>query len=329
MTIKIDERKRELLIKYMIKKFDKIFSIDDNNRLMLIFFLISGLDLINKNDSDISDGKFGFTCHRSAIGRTEYKYDYSNLSLTYCALISLIILGDQLDRVNRNAIISGIRHHQQNDGRFIQSLIEEESDIRIVYCAVAVCYILQDWSSVNRDTIIAHIKSCQNYENAFGQTIGAEAHAGSTFCAIASLELMGQLNDVYDQRKRQLIAEWCLHRQVTGFQGRPHKDPDTCYSFWVGATLTMLNSFQFIDDQLHSEFLSTTFDYDGGGFGKYPDTSSDVLHTYFGLAALSLRVYNRINTEMDVQSIYPALNISQRAYKHLCSIHSEWNGGQS
>ncbi|OTF78608.1 hypothetical protein BLA29_004831 [Euroglyphus maynei] len=87
----------------------------------------------------------------------------------------------------------------------------------------------------------------------------------------------------------------------------------------------MLNSFHFINDQLHSEFLSSTFDNDNGGFGKYPDTSPDTLHTYFGIAALSLRVYNEIAKEIFVQSIYPALNISQRAYKHLCSIHSEWN----
>lgn len=108
---------------------------------MVIFFLISGLDLINsldelsderkceiidsiyehqlhpKNDSDLNNGKFGFTCHRSAVGRSEYKYDYCNISLTYCALTSLIILGDTLDRVNRQAIIRGIRLHQQNDGR--------------------------------------------------------------------------------------------------------------------------------------------------------------------------------------------------------------------
>ncbi|XP_027196291.2 geranylgeranyl transferase type-1 subunit beta [Dermatophagoides pteronyssinus] len=347
--MKIDEEKQKLLIGYMIKKLNKIFPIDDNNRLMVIFFLISGLDLINsldelsderkceiidsiyehqlhpKNDSDLNNGKFGFTCHRSAVGRSEYKYDYCNISLTYCALTSLIILGDTLDRVNRQAIIRGIRLHQQNDGRFVQSLIEEESDIRVIYCAAAICYILQDWSSINRDTMIAHIKSCQSYENAFGQTIDAEAHAGSTYCAIASLKLMDQLNKVYDQRKRQTIVEWCLNRQVSGFQGRPQKDPDTCYSFWVGASLTMLNSFQFINDQLHSEFLSTTFDNDTGGFGKFPDTSPDVLHTYFGLAALSLRVLNQISTEIYVQSIYPALNISQRAYKHLCSIHTKWN----
>ena len=31
-----------------------------------------------------------------------------------------------------------------------------------------------------------------------------------------------------------------MQRQVGGFQGRVNKDPDTCYSFWVGASLKML-----------------------------------------------------------------------------------------
>ena len=32
---------------------------------------------------------------------------------------------------------------------------------------------------------------------------------------------------------------WLLNRQCPGFQGRPNKDPDTCYSFWVGASLAV------------------------------------------------------------------------------------------
>ena len=30
---------------------------------------------------------------------------------------------------------------------------------------------------------------------------------------------------------------WLLSRQVTGFQGRANKPSDTCYSFWIGASL--------------------------------------------------------------------------------------------
>lgn len=33
------------------------------------------------------------------------------------------------------------------------------------------------------------------------------------------------------------LIKWCLDRQSTGFQGRPNKQPDTCYCFWIGASL--------------------------------------------------------------------------------------------
>ena len=60
---------------------------------------------------------------------------------------------------------------------------------------------------------------------------------GSTFCAVAALSLMGKLKEVFSPGERESLMKWCLLRQQTGFQGRPNKPTDTCYSFWVGATL--------------------------------------------------------------------------------------------
>ena len=60
---------------------------------------------------------------------------------------------------------------------------------------------------------------------------------GSTFCAVASLRLMGRLEETLSERELDRIRRWCIMRQQTGFHGRPNKPVDTCYSFWVGATL--------------------------------------------------------------------------------------------
>jgi len=38
--------------------------------------------------------------------------------MTYTALLSLVILGDDLLRVNRLAVITGLRQLQLSDGRF-------------------------------------------------------------------------------------------------------------------------------------------------------------------------------------------------------------------
>ena len=69
---------------------------------------------------------------------------------------------------------------------------------------------------------------------------------------------------------RDKIIRWCLHRQVSGFQGRINKPPDTCYAFWIGASLQLLGGLRFVDAQLLRRFLAMTASK-YGGFGKEPD----------------------------------------------------------
>lgn len=59
---------------------------------------------------------------------------------------------------------------------------------------------------------------------------------GSTYCAIASLSLMGKL-DVLSRKNTTRCVLWLIKRQVGGFEGRPFKPVDSCYSFWIGASL--------------------------------------------------------------------------------------------
>ena len=60
---------------------------------------------------------------------------------------------------------------------------------------------------------------------------------GSTFCAVASLTLMNRLEVAFSPRELDRLRKWCIMRQLSGFQGRPNKPVDTCYSFWIGASL--------------------------------------------------------------------------------------------
>lgn len=60
---------------------------------------------------------------------------------------------------------------------------------------------------------------------------------GSTYCALASLVLMNRLETTFTADELEKIKRWCICRQKSGFNGRPNKPVDTCYSFWVGASL--------------------------------------------------------------------------------------------
>ena len=48
---------------------------------------------------------------------------------------------------------------------------------------------------------------------------------------------MNRLDSSFAAEELEKIKRWCLFRQKSGFQGRPNKPVDTCYSFWVGASL--------------------------------------------------------------------------------------------
>lgn len=71
-------------------------------------------------------------------------------------------------------------------------------------------------------------------------------------------------------------------RQDGGFQGRPGKPSDTCYSFWIGATLELLGAGHLINTEEDREFVLNTQSIRTGGFSKYSDTLPDPLHTYLG-----------------------------------------------
>lgn len=82
----------------------------------------------------------------------------------------------------------------------------------------------------------------QRYDCGVSQHYEMESHGGTTYCAIAALHLSGQL-DVLSKSTIEKIKRWLVFRQVDGFNGRPNKPSDTCYSFWIGSTLKILDAF--------------------------------------------------------------------------------------
>jgi geranylgeranyl transferase type-1 subunit beta len=51
--------------------------------------------------------------------------------------------------------------------------------------------------------------------------------------------MLGEISNV---RNKELLIEWLLKRQDGGFHGRINKPDDTCYAFWIGASLKVLDS---------------------------------------------------------------------------------------
>ena len=88
-------------------------------------------------------------------------YDTSHITMTYTALACLLILGDDLSRVNREAVLAGVRKLQLPNGSFYSTAEGSENDMRFVYCAACVCHILKDWSGMDVEKATQYIKSSQ------------------------------------------------------------------------------------------------------------------------------------------------------------------------
>eukprot|EP00439_Symbiodinium_sp_Y106_P040165 s3927_g4.t3 len=353
-----DCAKHVAYFKQHAKKLPEPYKTMDTNRLTLLYFSVSGLDLLGKLDeldreqtieyiysyqSPLPDHGGFYGCPRVDFqsAETDKCNNQPHIANTYVALVMLIILGDDLRRVNRSSIGHSLRKWQLDDGSFCCvhciSSLDSESDIRFVYCAATICYILDLWHAIDVEAMTRFIYASQSYDGAFGMGPGAESHGGNlqhfkfygvqhpsiSYKAVASqgtpnakpLALYGcGVLSAPPSRVRQGNLQaaptvrwqpcgclgalqtfpartcfcWCVRRQISGFQGRIEKDPDSCYSFWVGGSMQLLGaSFLQQDDCL--QFLKRCESQRLGGFQKFPDAPfPDLLHSYFSVCGLSL-----------------------------------------
>ncbi|WOG94806.1 hypothetical protein DCAR_0314103 [Daucus carota subsp. sativus] len=319
------EFEREKHVYYMEMMYNLMpshYSGQEINRLTLAYFVISGLDLLNaldridregviswvlslqahpQNEADLDSGQF-FGFHGSRSSQFEANDNGasipngSHLASTYCALAILRTVGYDLSSMDSRSILKSIKNLQQPDGSFMPTHIGAETDLRFVYCATAICSMLEDWSDMDREKAKKYIISCQSYDGGFGLVPGSESHGGATYCALASLLLMGFIEDDLISKSASscvidvpLLLDWSLQRQACdgGFQGRANKDSDTCYAFWVGGVLKIIGAHKFIDQRASRDFLLTC-QSQFGGFSKFPCQLPDLYHSYYGITAFSL-----------------------------------------
>jgi len=166
-----------------------------------------------------------------------------------------------------------------------------------------------------------YIRRSHTYEFGIGQGPFLEAHGGSTYCAVATLALLGKSPEGLVNKDKTI--EWLLWRQQdkSGFHGRANKPADTCYSFWVGASLEIMGAYGFVDYNYNRLFLMET-QAKHGGFSKLVGSYPDVMHSYMGLAALSLM------DEPNIRKMNVALNVSSKGLEHLKNRTLFWKDKQ-
>ncbi|DAZ93736.1 TPA: hypothetical protein N0F65_007362, partial [Lagenidium giganteum] len=340
---------KELHALYFLRNLRSLpepYSSQDPHRVVLAFFCVHGLAILGElervDKHQVIEWVYSLQVHPDAYDRSvnaadcgfrggsslgnpfncspaHYEssvYDTGNIASTYAALCILKTLGDDLSRVNKRAIVGALRHLQNKDsGCFSSVRFGSEEDMRFVFCACAISFILEDWSGIDAPAMVRFIQSCVSYDGSIGIAVNTEGQGGATYCAVAALVLSGRLMQLgYDTGE---LIRWLVFRQQGGFQGRCNKEPDSCYAFWNGATLDLLGKHSFVDVPSCREFILSC-QHPFGGFCKYPDTVPDVMHSYYSLSWLSIAHANNQNVASDEDG-----DDSAKPFKDLAPLNTK------
>ncbi|QKX62651.1 uncharacterized protein TRUGW13939_09812 [Talaromyces rugulosus] len=220
---------KERHIKYFLRCLRTLlphqYTSGDSGRILLAFFIISGLDLLGvlktKTTAEErqryidwlyhcqhpSGGIRGFT--GTIFGGDDKRtpeneaWDPANLPSTFLALETLLLLGDDFSRLNRKGCLIWLRKLQRENGSFGETLgvdeeIEGGSDLRFCYCAAGIRYLLRGphkndvpgVEDIDAARLVSFIQSSQSYEGGLAEASFCEAHAGHTYCGIGALSFL-------------------------------------------------------------------------------------------------------------------------------------------
>lgn len=291
------------------------YQTEDPNKIAMLYFSLCSLALLEDLPQGTERAQFVALIRHLAV-ETGVHYAFvpssalfphgTTLSATCFALQCLLILEDDLEGLPLHKIGQFVAHCQHANGGFTNTPgTGTEVDLRFAMLALTILKIAKlPLSTIDVKSLAEFVRSTQAPEGGFGADPGAESHSGLTFCAVDALSLCSHL----DMVNTNALVDFLVHRQIFycreeleaneyadeadegGFNGRYNKYGDTCYVFWSLASLALLNKQNLIDAHEALSFLQRTHNTVLGGFNKTtdPDDFPDPLHSFLGLAALSL-----------------------------------------
>ncbi|AET40347.1 protein farnesyltransferase Ecym_5611 [Eremothecium cymbalariae DBVPG len=210
-------------------------------------------------------------------------------------------------RINTKAIYDWLMTLKTPDGGFKTTQPVGEVETRSMYTALSVASLLGIMTDELTNDCVEFLVKCQTYEGGFGGSPQEdEAHGGYTYCAVASLAILGALDKINIPK----LMEWCSTRQYNeekGFSGRSNKLVDGCYSFWIGGSAAILDAYGygncFDKKGLENYILKCCQQENRPGLKDKPGANPDFYHTNYCLLGLSVAQYDFKSTGGDPSEI--------------------------
>ncbi len=164
-------------------------------------------------------------------------WDPAHMPGTFFALLTLVVLGDDLEKVKRREILAWLVKMQRPEGSFGETLgkdgrINGGNDSRFAYMAGAIRWILrgdlkgsfEGVPDIDVDAFVTCTQQAECYDGGISEAPYHEAHGGFTACAIAALYFLDRLPLRPSQQPDSLLRgvtnvqetlHWLVSRQTT------------------------------------------------------------------------------------------------------------------
>lgn len=248
------EIRRERHIAYLtrcLRQLPSSFVSLDANRPWMCFWILHSIALLGESvDDKLEENAIDFLsrCQDPEGGYGGGPGQLPHLATTYAAVNTLITLGGEksLSSINREKLRKFLLQMKHSSGGF-RMHDGGEIDVRACYTAISVASMLNILDKELVEGVSDYISSCQTYEGGIGGEPGSEAHGGYTFCGLAAMVLINEVNRL----DLSALIDWVVYRQGVegGFQGRTNKLVDGCYSFWQGGVCALIQRLQTIVDE--------------------------------------------------------------------------------
>ncbi|KAF1945453.1 geranylgeranyl transferas-like protein type i beta subunit [Clathrospora elynae] len=232
------------------------YTSNDSNRMLLALFTVSALDILGDLDAALSAEErqdhidWVYSCQVPEGGfrpwpgsdfgklrnQENKKWDPAHIPGTFFALLTLVVLRDDLQKVKRREILEWLVKMQRPEGSFGETLgsdgfVHGGHDSRFGYMATAIRWILrgnlegscEGVPDIDVDQFVTCVRAAECYDGGISEAPFSEAHGGFTCCAIAALAFLDRLPLSPSQKPDRVIRgvsdvpktlHWLVSRQT-------------------------------------------------------------------------------------------------------------------
>ena len=337
-------------VSFLLSGLDRLprqFSGLDASRPWFVYWISHSLDLLSAWDREVRGAAvraFVDACWQATGGFGGGPHQLAHLAATFAA-VSALTVSRQLDCIDRRGMQEFLMSLKDpTTGGFRMHANGSERDMRGTYCAVAVASLLGLLTPALTAGVAEYVwDGCADKElgGIAGDLGGLEAHGGYGYCGLATLGILSRELGVgwFRERRRGLLkmVEWLAMKQMDvegGFCGRTNKLVDSCYTFWQGASLSILGDLLAwdsldspdevvaagVDIQRLRHYVLGACQGENGGLKDKPGKHCDFYHTCYALSGLAV-----LKADPQLQPTHPLYNVKP---DHVAAAHA-WAGSDA